>query len=99
MRKSLFLMALAISLMVAFAVSIVTVFQDGERGQVAAAVTQPSVDQAEFSIGSKAVDYSPANGPSGSASATSASDSEYQGYRDDGTLEHDGVCPFKGSQL
>ena len=51
MRKSLFLMAIAISLTAAVAVAIVTVFQDGESGEVAEAVTQPSVDQAEVSIG------------------------------------------------
>ena len=99
MRKSLFFMALAISLMAAVAVSIVAVFPDGESGQVAAAVTQPTVAQVEISMGLKAVEESPANGPSESASVTSASGPESKAYRDDGRAEHAGVCPFKDSQL
>ena len=100
MRKSLFFVVLTISLMAALAVSIFTVLQERESAQVAAAVINPPATQLVSSVGLKAVNKWMAEGPLGTASATYATDPYSNG--DDGSgikADHDGVCPFKNTQL
>ena len=103
MRKSLFFVALTVSLMAAIAVSVFAVLQDQESTQVAASVINSPAAQWESTTGLTAFNESMAERPLDSASVTSASDPEYKG---DGSgtkngvkADHDGVCPYKDSQL
>lgn len=102
-RKPLIFVALTISLIAVFAVSIFTVLPDRESGQVAAAVIHPPVAQWESSMGLTAVNESAAQGPWDSASVTSASDPESKGdgygIKNGVKADHDGVCPFKDTRL
>lgn len=103
MRKSLFFVALAVSLMAAFGASIFTVLQDRESTQVAASVINSSAAQSESTVGSTTYNESPTERPSVSASATGASEPESNGYgsgvKNGVKADHDGACPLKDSRL
>ena len=100
MGKSLFFVALTISVIAALAVSIFTVLQDRESAQVAAAVIHTPATQLESSMGLPAVNKSTAEGPWESASVTYATDPYSKGDNGSGLkADHDGVCPFKTTQL
>ena len=102
-RKSLFFVALTICLIAAIGVSIFAVLPDRESGQLAAAMVHPPVAEWESSSGLTAVSESTAEGPWESASVTSTSDPESggagYGVKNGIKADHDGVCPFKDSQL
>ena len=95
MRKSLVIVALAVSLMAGFAVLLL--LEDRESGQVSAAMTLPQVAEGDSSIGLESVNESPTQELLGSATGTGASDPEYRGVGD--KADHDGVCPFNDSRL
>lgn len=99
MRRSLFFVALTISLMAAIVASIFTVLQDRESAQAAAAVVDPPAAQLESAALWTAVDES-ADRRFESVSATSAPDHYTRGDGSGISADHDGeLCPFKDTNL